>query len=80
MVYISDALDKTYAWEFSQTLASVWACGEWDHFIYFESAYQTILTLNCPRCNGRCVPKRNGIDRVTNWLYKQPETIIKYIN
>ena len=40
------------------------ASGEWDHFIYSESAYITVVMLNCPCCNGKCVPKLNGINRM----------------
>ena len=50
----------------------VWARGEWDHFIYSESAYITVVTLNCPCCKGKCVPKLNGIDRMIDERCQEP--------
>ena len=50
----------------------VWARGEWDHFIYSESAYITVVTLNCPCCNGKCVPKLNGINRMIDERSHEP--------
>ena len=48
------------------------ARGEWDHFIYSESAYITVVTLNCPCCNGKCVPKLNGINRMIDERCQEP--------
>ena len=48
------------------------ARGEWDHFIYSESAYIAVVTLNCPCCNGKCVPKLNGINRMIDERSHEP--------
>ena len=48
------------------------ARGGWDHFIYSESAYITVVTLNCPCCNGKCVPKLNGINRMIDERSHEP--------
>ena len=48
------------------------ARGEWDHFIYSESAYITVVTLNCPCCNGKCVPKLKGINRMIDERSHEP--------
>ena len=45
----------------------VWARGEWDHFIYSESAYITVVTLNCSRCNGRCLATATCATASTVW-------------
>ena len=50
----------------------VWARGEWDHFIYSESAYITVVMLNCPCCNGKCVPKLNGINGMIDERSHEP--------